>query len=355
MSIYKQKGSEYWYVDLTTPSGKRIRRSTGTTDKAKAQEYHDKLKNESWEIERLGVKQKYTFEQAAVKMLELSAEQADYATKLRHVKYWRDVFGGRTICSLTQAEILDNLPTHFDRYGKKCVTSNATKNRYIATIRRIYNVAYELGWVDSRLRTKNFKERKKNIRWITSSEANRLLDCIHNPWMRAVSEFALYTGCRASEVLNLRWSNVDLNRATAWIEAPDTKSEYARTIPLNQVAMKVLMRRKGIHKEYCFGRVNDVPSNDIDRRIFNAALRKANIDSFTFHDLRHTWASWHAQAGTPLMVLKELGGWETLEMVMKYAHLATSHLAEYAGNVSSEHKKITTSYLRHSDNLKLVS
>ncbi|WZB62197.1 tyrosine-type recombinase/integrase [Achromobacter xylosoxidans] len=54
---------------------------------------------------------------------------------------------------------------------------------------------------------------------------------------------------------------------------------------------------------------------------------------FHWHDLRHTRASWHVQHGTPLMVLKELGGWETIEMVQKYAHLAPSHVAAHANAV----------------------
>ncbi|ACQ97580.1 site-specific recombinase, phage integrase family [Burkholderia pseudomallei] len=54
---------------------------------------------------------------------------------------------------------------------------------------------------------------------------------------------------------------------------------------------------------------------------------------FHGHDLRHTWANWHVQHDTPLMVLKELGGWETIAMVQKYAHLAPSHLAQHADTV----------------------
>lgn len=354
MSIYRDKNSRYWYVDLSTASGKRIRRSTGTTDKAKAQEFHDRLKVQIWEAERLGVKPKYTFEQAALKMLELSEGQTDYNVKLRHVKYWREIFGGRTICSLTQAEVLNNLPTNFTRYGKRRSTSNATKNRYIATIRRIYNVAYDMGWVDSRLRVAGLKEKKVNIRWITEAEAEKLLACIDNTWLRAVAEFALYTGCRASEVLNLRWSNVDLDRSTAWVVAANAKSGRARPVPLNKEALAVLYLRKGMHDNYCFGRVQDKPSAAIDNRIFNCALEKAGIRDFRFHDLRHTWASWHAQAGTPLMVLKELGGWETLDMVMKYAHLSTSHLAEFAGNISGN-KKAAMTELCQSSSLQLVS
>lgn len=116
----------------------------------------------------------------------------------------------------------------------------------------------------------------------------------------------------------------------------------------------MLYLRKGMHDNYCFGRVQDKPSAAIDNRIFNCALEKAGIRDFRFHDLRHTWASWHAQAGTPLMVLKELGGWETLDMVMKYAHLSTSHLAEFAGNISGN-KKAAMTELCQSSSLQLVS
>ncbi|MDD5460756.1 MAG: tyrosine-type recombinase/integrase [Methylococcales bacterium] len=56
------------------------------------------------------------------------------------------------------------------------------------------------------------------------------------------------------------------------------------------------------------------------------------ITDFRWHDLRHTWASWHIQNGTPLHILKELGGWTDLGMVLRYAHLSSQHLEEYAGN-----------------------
>jgi len=54
---------------------------------------------------------------------------------------------------------------------------------------------------------------------------------------------------------------------------------------------------------------------------------------FRWHDLRHTWASWHVQAGTPLHVLQELGGWASPEMVQRYAHLSAAHLEDYANNI----------------------
>src|SRR5690606_34619199 len=72
----------------------------------------------------------------------------------------------------------------------------------------------------------------------------------------------------------------------------------------------------------------------IDDRDLKRACAAVGIKDFRFHDFRHTWASWHVQAGTPLMVLKELGGWETIEMVQKYAHLASCNTAHFDANVT---------------------
>ena len=73
---------------------------------------------------------------------------------------------------------------------------------------------------------------------------------------------------------------------------------------------------------------------------WRAALKRAGIEDFRWHDLRHTWASWHVQAGTPSHALQELGGWECAEMVRKCAHLSSDHLAEYADRMSGTLKLV---------------
>ncbi|MBF0371585.1 MAG: tyrosine-type recombinase/integrase [Magnetococcales bacterium] len=75
------------------------------------------------------------------------------------------------------------------------------------------------------------------------------------------------------------------------------------------------------------------PIRQVSTKAWYAALKRAGIENFRWHDLRHTWASWHVQAGTPLHILKELGGWETEEMVARYAHLGASHLKQYTSQV----------------------
>ena len=72
------------------------------------------------------------------------------------------------------------------------------------------------------------------------------------------------------------------------------------------------------------------------------ALAKADIENFRFHDLRHTWASWHVMSGTSLQELMELGGWKSYEMVLRYAHLAPEQLASAAARIEHRIENVTT-------------
>jgi integrase len=72
------------------------------------------------------------------------------------------------------------------------------------------------------------------------------------------------------------------------------------------------------------------------------ALKRAGIEGVCWHMLRHTWASWHVQKGTPLYVLQELGTWESVEMVMRYAHLTSEHLREHAERITRRRDNFAT-------------
>ena len=65
-------------------------------------------------------------------------------------------------------------------------------------------------------------------------------------------------------------------------------------------------------------------------------MARAGIEDFRWHDLRHTWASWHVQNGTPLNALQDLGAWEDGDMVKRYAHLSANHLASYADRMAEK-------------------
>lgn len=340
MPIRKNQQSGIWWIDIRPPSGQRIRRSTGTTSKQAAQEYHDKLKNELWRIHNLGDKPKHSFEEACILLLTASEGQSDYVTKVRHVKYWRTVFAGRTICSLTNAEILTSLPTHrvYEDKRRPKVLQPGTRNRYLSTIRRILNLAADADWIIKTPKLSKLEEPSVRVRWEPQPVIAQLIRAMTLTWMQDVSLFAVATGMRETEILSLSPARVDMEQRNAWVTADGAKSGYARSVPLNDDAMGVLERRMPGAKNLIFAR--DRPQEEgvriqqIDRRVLARACEAVGIKDFRFHDLRHTWASWHVQHGTPLMVLKELGGWETIEMVQKYAHLAPSHIASHAGTVT---------------------
>ena len=333
MSIYKRNG--YWWISFTTPSGKRIRQSAKTTDKRQAQEFHDRLKADYWRYSYLGESPEVSFEEAALAMLKASADQKTYDKQLSHVEYWLKHFSGRAIRSLTAREIMECVPnlTMDSRLSSKPM-SNATKNRYLATMSKILTTAYKNDWISKMPKVTRFKEKKVNIRWITKEEALTLLDNLKPPWMKDVYIVALATGMRLNEILSLEWSDVNLEKAIAWVVANKSKNQTPRAVPLNNDALNVLRGMKGKHFRWVF--FNAETGNrytDINREDFKQALLLSNIHNFKFHDLRHTWASWHVQNGTPLMVLKELGGWRTIEMVQKYAHLNATHLQQHISSV----------------------
>lgn len=105
-------------------------------------------------------------------------------------------------------------------------------------------------------------------------------------------------------------------------------------VPLNATALAVLRRQFGKHPEKVFTYAGK-PLGWANTKAWRNALKRAGIDNFRWHDLRHTWASWHRQSGTPTHELQRLGGWRSSVMVERYAHLAPDHLASAAGKIDA--------------------
>jgi len=118
----------------------------------------------------------------------------------------------------------------------------------------------------------------------------------------------------------------------AWIHPDESKSGRGIAIPLNDDAVAVLRSRVGKHLVYVFT-YGDHPVKQTSTKAWYKALERAGIKNFRWHDLRHTWASWHVQSGTSLQELMELGGWASFEMVLRYAHMAGEHLKHAAGRI----------------------
>lgn len=146
--------------------------------------------------------------------------------------------------------------------------------------------------------------------------------------------FALKTGLRQSNVVKLEWSQINLEQSHMWVNAAQSKNRKPIAVPLNLEALEVLHRQLGKHPVRVFTYAGK-PIANANTRAWTNALKRAGIEDFRWHDLRHTWASWHRMQGTPTYELQQLGGWKTGAMVERYAHLAPDHLANAAARLDS--------------------
>lgn len=324
MSIYKRK--ETWWIQFTAPDGRRIQQTAGTQIKQEAQELHDRLKAEAWRVKNLGDKPRYTWQEAVIRWLTEQSHKKSIRDDKMHLRWLNQHLKSTKLDEINRAKI-DAIKS-----AKLCEgVSNATVNRMLALIRSILNSAKNnWEWLETVPTVKLLPEPKKRLRWLTKEEARRLLTELPEH-LEAMARFTLATGLRESNVTGLQWSQIDMLRRCAWIHADQAKAEKAIGVPLNDEALAIIQLQVGRHDMYVFT-YEGKPVTRANNHAWRKALVRAGISDFRWHDLRHTWASWHVQNGTPLHVLKELGGWAELTMVLRYAHLSSKHLAEYAGN-----------------------
>lgn len=212
--------------------------------------------------------------------------------------------------------------------------SVATVNRYLTVLRAILNMARdEWEWVDTVPKIKRMEEPKR-VRFIEKEEVRRLLKELP-AHLKDKVVFALSTGLRDANVRELRWDEVDLPNKTVTIDGSKMKAGKTLSIPLNDTAYEVLRKRslaKNKDDTWVFA-YGGRPVYRSGTRAFRKALQRAGIEDFRWHDLRHTWASWHIQKGTHTAAVRELGGWSDDRMVQRYAHLNTKHLRKVADNI----------------------
>ncbi len=227
-------------------------------------------------------------------------------------------FGGYKVAAFNSS-ILERYQNEKIVNGK---LAPATVNRHIANIKAMFTWGCERGFVSKEVnedvhKVKMLPENNARLRYLTRAEADTLLEKCAD-YIRPIVTVALYTGMRKGEIMRLKWIQVDLTNRVILLDQNDTKNKSRREIPLNQTVVDTL---SGLIRNTENDRVFwNVPA--YWRKAFSGALRRSRINDFKFHDLRHTFCSWLAQAGVPLKTIMELAGHKSLAMTNRYAHLA---------------------------------
>ena len=321
MSLFK-RGSTWW-IDFTTASGERVRCSARTEDRTQAQEFHDKVKAESWRVVQLGEKADRTWDEAALRWIAETSHNRSHHLDLLKIEWLQQYFSGRCLSEIMRDVISKTAEIKLKE------TSATSANRVLALIRSILRRAVlEWEWIDKCPRIRLYPELKGRVRWITPEQVQTLLATLPTHLADMV-RFSLATGFRQSNVTHLEWAQVDQGRGVAWIYADQAKGKKDIHVTLNATAQAVLLGQIGKHPTRVFtyrGR----PVNQVNTKAWHLALKRAGLENFRWHDLRHTWASWLTQKGVPLNVIQEMGAWGSAEMVRRYAHLAPEQFARHA-------------------------
>ena len=321
MSLYRRKDSPYFWAKFPAIIGESgpLQKSTGTSDRRKAQHYHDKLKAQRWEQAKLGAKPRHTWEDAVLKFLSETTHKRTHSRD-KSILGWLDPWmGGKYLDEIDRA-LIDRV-----KAARAKIATTSTANRYLALIRTVLRKACnEWEWIDRAPKVGLFRETAGRVRSLSHQEFKTLLDQLPDH-LADMALFAVATGLRQGNIKGLQWSDVNLDLSHASISADQHKNGSAHAVPLNGLALSVLHRLKGKHRTHVFT-YRGHPVVNVSTKAWGNALERAGIQNFRFHDLRHTWATWHRHAGTPTHELQRLGGWKTMAMVEKYAHIAPEGL-----------------------------
>ncbi|MCP3176333.1 site-specific integrase [Desulfuromonas sp. KJ2020] len=250
------------------------------------------------------------------------------------LEWWENKLGHYLLSDVTPAmigECRDQLLNEETSRGAR--RSPATTNRYLAALSHCYTMALnEWGWVELNpvSRVKKPVEPRGRVRFLSDDERIGLLEACEKsylPSLHPIVVLALSTGMRQGEILRLKWCDIDFERRQLVIH--ETKNGERRVVP-------VVSQAYGLLREY--GRVRPIGSEYVFpagarsgiqaiRKAWEAALKKAGIKDFRFHDLRHSAASYLAMNGATLAEIAEVLGHKTLSMVKRYSHLSEAHTA----------------------------
>ena len=308
----KKRGG-IWYVHGTI-AGRRIRQSTRTGDRRRAEEIAAQLEARLWKGAVYGEEAVRTFEEAALSYLEAGGEGRFLPLLLRH-------FRGRQVAAIKPGEVVQAAIRLYPD------ASAATRNRQVITpMRAVINHAAELGWC-APIRIRRFAERRPqrtavDREWIDGFIAAAVSPSPGrkgNPHLAALALFMYTTGARISEALALTWGDIDLRARTASIRMSKTGGER-RLAPLTAemaAMLEDLPRARTVFR---------YTARDRLMKAWRNTCRRAGIEYVPPHQAgRHSFATALIAAGIDPKTAMQAGGWKSASLFLeRYVHPDTA-------------------------------
>ncbi|WP_426753906.1 tyrosine-type recombinase/integrase [Myxococcus sp. Y35] len=358
------KVQEAWWVDVKYqhPSGRveRVRKASPINTRRGAEEYERQVRqalltgtfgkekqNEPGRVLTLG-----EFVPRFITYSENNNKHSSVVTKRQILDdHLLPVFGNTPLDAIGPAEIEDfkaamrkkpaGIPGRKNAPSKDALRKGSgvkllslkSINNVLTVLHKLLALAQEQGVLQHVPRVKLFKTDKPAFDFLTFEEAERLLNAAEPEW-RTLVLLALKTGLRHGELIGLQWSDVDLKRGKLQVRRSIwqgvtglPKGGRGRTVDLPGSVVDALKGHRHLRGPYVFCQPDGQPlTASMTEHRLSRAVSQAGISReqgrITWHDLRHTYGSHLAMRGVPLKVIQELMGHATIEMTMRYAHLA---------------------------------
>ncbi len=326
MGLYQRKdvkGKKSWRYDFTV-NGKRYAATLGEISKTRAKEIYDKARVAAREGKYQSPAKKdnpYLRDFVGEYFAYYKANRRSRSVE-RHETSWvalQPVFADKRLSEITPLDL-----ERYRRNRQKVGKSDVTINRELAMMRNLYSMAVKWGKADKNpvKEVKLAKENNQRIRYLTHEEEERLIAACQEH-LQPVVIAAIHTGFRKSELLSLTWDDVNFQRRVVTVQAGYAKNGESRSVPMNDVLKRTLELSKTFEGAV-FRNRHGQPYKSVNTAFTNA-VKRAEIEDFTFHDLRHTFASRLVMGGVDLPTVKELMGHKDITMTLRYAHLSDDH------------------------------
>lgn len=337
MSLEQRKKS-IWFISLMV-NGKRRRWSTGTISKTRAKVMEGKLKADIAESRFLDKKKVCN-----LSFREIAQKYQEVGMPMKSMERYISILNAHLLPYFSSNTASEITPAMVELYRKKRLDENAstsTINLELNCMSAIFTHAMKkerLLEYNPLSEIKREKANNERDRVITEDEYVRILGrLVDNPrarnrslaYVKPITIVAWNTAMRIGELLNLKWSNVDLRQRIITLEPEQTKGKQKRIIPMNEPVFKVFRELSELlymGVEHVLTR-NGKPLKSIDRA-FQRAVKEAGIEDFRFHDIRHCAITRWRREGNDLLTIMKISGHKTMKVFKGYNSFDTDDLRE---------------------------
>lgn len=338
MATFRKKGEHQWHVQIRRKGYPKQTRTFKT--RAEGEKWARSIENEydrGLTVDRSEAEKNTLLQLFERYLAEITPTKKGAATEaIRIKKLMKDPIAEHKASSLSGR----TLAQYRDRRLKQ--VSGSTVNRELNIVSHVITIARK-EWgihvenpVSLIRRPKDNRARERRLQGDEEArllaaldeeprnEKGQLASGTRNPWIKPIVQLAIETAMRRSEILSLKWSDIDLENHAAYLQ--DTKNGTSREVALSSRARKLL---KDLPRSLD-GRAFPTTADAV-KKAFERACTRAGIGNFHFHDLRHEATSRLANRLDNVLELAAVTGHKDLRMLKRYYHPTSKDLSRKLG------------------------